>query len=132
MVSEGILALLSACRIFLKGKDLAIARDQIRMALGSLKVLGEVWPRTVRNVGEIQTVARCVLGLGQGPNDQAMLGPSEPVSSGAHGVDPNLATDSLLERDKSPAASVFSIDDLCGWYNTGAANDFPWGLGAGL
>ncbi|GAT21923.1 C6 zinc finger domain protein [Aspergillus luchuensis] len=132
MVSGGILALLSACRIFLKGKDLAIARDQIRMALGSLKVLGEVWPRTVRNVGEIQTIARCVLGLGQGPNDQAMLGPSDPSSFGAHGVDPNLATDSLSERDKSPAASVFSIDVLCGWYNTGAANDFPWGLGAGL
>ncbi|PYH63708.1 putative C6 transcription factor [Aspergillus vadensis CBS 113365] len=132
MVSEGILALLSACRIFFKGKDLAIARDQIRMALGSLKVLGEVWPRTVRNVGEIQTIARCVLGLEQGPNDQAIPGPSDPLSFGAHGVDPNLATDSLSERDKSPAASVFSIDDLCGWYNTGAANDFPWGLGAGL
>lgn len=35
------------------------------MTVGCLKALGEVWPRTRRNVKEIQTIARHVLGLGK-------------------------------------------------------------------
>ncbi|CRK40792.1 hypothetical protein HYQ45_018228 [Verticillium longisporum] len=68
MVSEDTLALLSACKYLLKGKELAVARDQIRMTVGCLKTLGEVWPRTAANVGEIQTIARHVLGLEGRPN----------------------------------------------------------------
>lgn len=63
MVSEGTLALLSACRYLLKGNELAIARDQIRMTIGCLKDLGALWPRTARNVREIQTIARQALAL---------------------------------------------------------------------
>lgn len=65
MVSEGTLALLSACKYLLQGKELAIARDQIRMTIGCLKELGAFWPRTARNVREIQTIARNALGLEQ-------------------------------------------------------------------
>jgi hypothetical protein len=61
MMSEGTLALLSACRYLLQDKALAIARDQIRLSIGCLKALGEVWPRTAKNVKEIQTIARHVL-----------------------------------------------------------------------
>ncbi|KAL6863434.1 hypothetical protein ACO1O0_003688 [Amphichorda felina] len=39
MVSEGTLALLSACNFLFKGKEFAIARDQIRMTIGCLKAL---------------------------------------------------------------------------------------------
>lgn len=66
MVSEGTLALLSACKFQLKDKELRIARDQIKMTIGCLKALGEVWPRTARNVGEIQMIARHVLDVGRG------------------------------------------------------------------
>ncbi|GKZ17799.1 hypothetical protein AbraCBS73388_010119 [Aspergillus brasiliensis] len=128
MVSEGMLALLSACSTLLKGKDLAIARDQIRMTLGCLKVLGEVWPRTARNVREIQTIARCVLGLGKGSNDCDMRGSTDLSSLGAHGVDPNPATDGLLKSDNDLGTALSTIDDLCGWYNTEDADDFPWGM----
>ncbi|KIH95336.1 C6 zinc finger domain protein [Sporothrix brasiliensis 5110] len=50
MVSEGTLALLSACTFLLEGKELAVARDQIRMTIGCLKTLGELWPRIETNV----------------------------------------------------------------------------------
>ncbi|KAH8433738.1 uncharacterized protein LDX57_011372 [Aspergillus melleus] len=76
MISEGTLALLSACNFLFKGKELAIARDQIRMIIGCLKALAEIWPRTRRNVHEIQLIARYVLGLeGKKPP------PPEPIRS---------------------------------------------------
>ncbi|KAI4596382.1 hypothetical protein KJ359_005512 [Pestalotiopsis sp. 9143b] len=63
MVSEGTLALLSACNFLLEGKEREIARDQIRLIIGCLTSLGELWPRTARNVKEIQFIARHVFGL---------------------------------------------------------------------
>ncbi|KAF5621104.1 C6 transcription factor [Fusarium tjaetaba] len=40
MVSEGTLALLSACTYMLKDQALAVARDQIRLTIGCLKAVG--------------------------------------------------------------------------------------------
>lgn len=128
MVSEGTLALLSACSALLKGKDLAIARDQIRMMLGCLKVLGEVWPRTARNVREIQTIAQCVLDLGQPASDHSMPGSSELPSLGADGTSLDSTTGGLPTDDSDLSASVGAIEDLCGWYNLGDLDDLPWGM----
>lgn len=63
MVSEGTLALLSACKYLLRETKLATARDQIRMTIGCLADLGTIWPRTARNLREIQTIARHALAL---------------------------------------------------------------------
>lgn len=130
MVSEGTLALLSACSALFKGKDLAIARDQIRMTLGCLKVLGEVWPRTARNVREIQTIAQCVLGLGQVAGNHSTPGLSQLPSFGADGI--SLSTGGLSTDDNDLSASVGAIEDLCGWYNLGDLDDLPWGMSNGL
>ncbi|GAD97242.1 conserved hypothetical protein [Paecilomyces variotii No. 5] len=131
MVSEGILALLSACSALLKGNDLAIARDQIRMALGCLKVLGEVWPRTARNVREIQTIAQCVLGLGQVAPSRSTSGSRELPSFGSDGsLDSTTGGQSTDDNDLS--ASIGAIEDLCGWYDLGDPNDLPWGMSNGL
>lgn len=126
MVSEGTLALLSACSALLKGKDLAIARDQIRMTLGCLKVLGEVWPRTARNVREIQTIAQCVLGLEQVASSNNTPGSSELPSFGADGITLDSTTGGLATDDNDLSASVGAIEDLCGWYNIGDLDDLPW------
>lgn len=121
MVSEGTLALLSACNFLLKGKDLAIARDQIRMTIGCLKALGELWPRTARNVREIQTIAQHVLGLGTKATtdggDSARTSNVPELSGGeSHG---SLCSDA--EASSSDAMyilpSLDSIEDLCGWYD---------------
>ena len=123
MVSEGTLALLSACGSLLNGRKLAIARDQIRMTLGCLKVLGGVWPRTARNVREIQTIAQCVLGIGLASGnggDMSRLNELPPL--GASGI--NLPTD-----DTTLSASVRAIEDSCGWYNLGDLDDdVSWGM----
>lgn len=133
MVSEGTLALLSACTSILKEKDLAIARDQIRMTLGCLKVLGEVWPRTARNVSEIQTIAHCVLGIGGVASDGSTPGSSSGnPSSGEGGVSLDMDTSGMQRNYIDMAASVGSIEDLCGWYNLENVDDLPWGMTNGL
>ncbi|KIW21077.1 hypothetical protein PV08_01656 [Exophiala spinifera] len=137
MVSEGTLALLSGCKFLFKGKELAVARDQIRMTIGCLKVLGEVWPRTAKNVQEIQTIARHVLGLGN-PGatepDNSVRGPSEvpSLSSNDQGQTTNEGPD---DEDPSPNndidifPSLGSMEDLCGWFNNNPsefAQDPSW------
>lgn len=137
MVSEGTLALLSACSALLKGKDLAIARDQIRMTLGCLTVLGEVWPRTARNVREIQMIAQCVLGLGQIDSNHSTPGSSELWTFGTDriGMDSTTRTTGssggLLTDDINLRDSIGAIQDLCGWYNLGDLDDLPWGMSNG-
>jgi hypothetical protein len=63
MINEGTLALLSACRILLTGKDLEVARGQIRMTIGCLQALAQLWPRIAMSLWEIKTIARHVLCL---------------------------------------------------------------------
>ncbi|OJJ66089.1 hypothetical protein ASPBRDRAFT_138635 [Aspergillus brasiliensis CBS 101740] len=125
MVSKGTLALLSACNAFLKGRDLAIARDQIRMTLGCLKALGEVWPRIARNVQEIQKIAQRVLALGYVANSHSTPGSSDIPVSGAEG--PSLASNAsdILTNDIDMIASLGAINDLCGWYNVGGPGNLP-------
>lgn len=63
MVNEGVLALLSACNYLFRGKDLEIARAQLRMTIGCLQTLAQSWPRIASNIKETKTIARHVLSL---------------------------------------------------------------------
>ena len=129
MVSEGTLALLSACNFLFKGKELAIARDQIRMTIGCLKALGELWPRTAKNVQEIQTIARHVLGLGPtaaGPD--SVPGPIQAASlssdQGQRVV--GVGTDTSAS-DADIFGTLGSMEDVCGWYNSSdLGQDLAW------
>ncbi|KAE8370385.1 hypothetical protein BDV27DRAFT_170071 [Aspergillus caelatus] len=131
MVSEGTLALLSACTTLLKGTHLSTARDQIRMTLGCLKVLGEVWPRTARNVREIQTIAQTVLGVGSGVSNSSET-PSSSTGPSSGGGEGSLDLASYVpSNDTTNSSSLGSIEDLCGWYSLGDLSDISWGLGNG-
>jgi hypothetical protein len=119
MISEATLALLSASNFLLRGQDLAIARHQVRMYIGYLKTLGELWPRTSRNVQEIQTIARHVLGVGSisSTNDDTPKSSDIPsLSSGQGGG--SVSTEVIVS---SEGADIFPpwgpFNDLCGWYN---------------
>lgn len=128
MVSEGALALLSACNYLFKGKDLATARDQIRMIIGCLKAMGEIWPRTARNVREIQTIAHHVLGIGSklaGKSDTPGSSEVPPLFGGQEGR--SLGSDENTSNGTDLLPSLGSIEDLCGWYNLGDLDDLPWG-----
>ncbi|ERS96179.1 hypothetical protein HMPREF1624_07087 [Sporothrix schenckii ATCC 58251] len=121
MVSEGTLALLSACTFLLEGKELAVARDQIRMTIGCLKMLGELWPRIETSVQEIQTIARHVLGLrskaaksADVPRPSQVQTPSSEQGQGISEVEAYVAA-----SDIELFASLGSMEDFCGWYNSG-------------
>ncbi|KAG5805501.1 hypothetical protein H9Q71_009905 [Fusarium xylarioides] len=127
MVSEGTLALLSACTYMLKDQALAVARDQIRLTIGCLKAVGEVWPRTARNVKEIQTIARHVLGLGGssaevGSTPGSTQVPSLTQSEGEGSMESLTAMDSA----DNVFASLGSFEDICGWITMGVELDSSW------
>jgi hypothetical protein len=61
MLATGTISLLSACKFFLTGQKLAVARHQIKMSLGYIKSFSKVWPQAHTTVQEIQTIAREVL-----------------------------------------------------------------------
>lgn len=118
MISEGTLALLSACKFLLRGTELAIARDQIRMSIGCLKESGALWPRTCRNVSQIQTIARHVLGI-------ESYNPKKDTPNSAHSKSSVSETqENFTEPYSSSSSDIFSsirdFDDMCGWYTDGA------------
>lgn len=132
MVSEGTLALLSACNFLFKGKELAIARDQIRMTIGCLKALGEVWPRTAKNVQEIQTITRHVLGLGsKTAKSDNVLGCSDvPSLSSDQGQTMSQSEADTSASDSEIFASLGSMEDICGWYSSSElSQDLTWWAG---
>ncbi|CAI7672030.1 unnamed protein product [Penicillium pancosmium] len=131
MISEGTLALLSACHFLLKGPKLAIARDQIRMTIGCLKTLADFWPRTARNLREIQTIAQHVLGLGSKLTSKSGTPCSSdlPQLSGGSGQGSFGSEGEASSNDTDMLPLLSSIDDLCGWYNIGdLSTDFGWDM----
>ncbi|KAM3462799.1 hypothetical protein MY5147_001212 [Beauveria neobassiana] len=123
MISEGTLALLSACKFLLRGNELAIARDQIRLTIGCLKNLGALWPRVARNVSQIQTIAKHVLGI-ETHNSAADKGASASASGSAHSAASACGeNESSCEMASLSNSDIFStiqdFDDICGWYDIG-------------
>jgi hypothetical protein len=132
MVSEGTLALLSACAFQLKEKRLAIARDQIRMTIGCLKALAKYWPRIARNVRELQTIALRVLNLEPQKAASTRTTRSSAVPSLSSGPGNTNQTSETEQEDLVYHNEVFptieSIEDLCGWETVGSLElDFSWG-----
>ncbi|KAJ4117537.1 hypothetical protein NW768_010900 [Fusarium equiseti] len=122
MVSEGTLSLLSACKYLLRDKELAIARDQIRLTIGCLKTLGKVWARTAKNVKEIQTIARHVLGLEKRGVSRSSAAPSLTGSSG----DGSSQSADVPTEYGDILASLGSFEDICGWINIGSEVNYDW------
>ncbi|KAE8154318.1 hypothetical protein BDV25DRAFT_116266 [Aspergillus avenaceus] len=63
MIANIVIAQLSACRFVFKGHQLRLARERVRMSMGSLKVLSEFWPMGSRTYQEVGIIAREILGL---------------------------------------------------------------------
>lgn len=126
MLSEGTLALLSACKFMLNGRELVRARDQIRMTIGRLRALGQTWPRTAKNVQEIQVIARYVLGLKEiGSNLGSSSMPYLPTCDGDGG---QPLGDDTLSSDVLHALNPW--DGLCSTYAAGHFDaDLSWWVG---
>jgi hypothetical protein len=104
----------------LEGQALAVARDQIRLTIGCLKAVGEVWPRTARNVKEIQTIARHVLGLGGGSGATGSTPGSTQVPSLTQSEgEGSMESIPTMDQGGDVFASLGSFEDICGWLNMG-------------
>ncbi|OAA72020.1 C6 zinc finger domain protein [Akanthomyces lecanii RCEF 1005] len=117
MVSEGTLALLSACKFLLRGHELAIARDQIRLTIGCLKNMGDLWPRTSRNVSQIQAIAKHVLGIEARAVPKDASGSAHSATSVSDGN--GSSTDITSSSNSDVFSTIRDFDDICGWFDIG-------------
>ncbi|KAM3555558.1 hypothetical protein MY1884_005543 [Beauveria asiatica] len=117
MISEGTLALLSACKFLLRGDELAVARDQIRLTIGCLKSLGALWPRAARNVSQIQTIAKHVLGIETHSSAAADKGASASATCASGEKESSCEMASL--SNSHVFSTMRDFDDICGWYDIG-------------
>lgn len=117
-------------------KELAVARCQIRMFIGRLQAVGEVWPRAARNVSEIQTIARHVLGIQQGRASTGVTPRSSQVPSLLDGEkESGSCADVHTPIDQSEMFPSLETLDGFGWCNSSDLNldldlglDLPWGV----
>lgn len=61
MIATVTIAHLSACKLVLRGRQLDIARERIRVAIGALETMGQVWPRAKKVSREVKIIARELL-----------------------------------------------------------------------
>jgi hypothetical protein len=61
MLATAIIAHLSACRYVLNAEELDLARERIRVNIGTLETFSEVWPRASKTVKEVRIIAKDIL-----------------------------------------------------------------------
>jgi hypothetical protein len=61
IIAAVAMAQISACNVFLDDHALSIARDRVRLSVGSLNAVGTVWPLPKKMAKEVRYVARRTL-----------------------------------------------------------------------
>ncbi|EGR49652.1 uncharacterized protein TRIREDRAFT_106642, partial [Trichoderma reesei QM6a] len=139
MLTTGTLSLLAACRYTLRGQELAVARDQIRMSIGCHKAMAAVWPQAGSNLHEVQAIAREVLGLPTGgiggstsssSNNSSKQQVKTPI---LEHILPSPGPPSLSGPDSSSdSLSPFPLDNLQTYWNMSSIQpdmSFQWWSG---
>ena len=96
MMTSGTIPLLAACRFLFASGRLEIARHQIKMSIGCLKAMAEVWPQAAVQVREIQMIAQEV--LGQASKESQVL--------------PEVGAGDSSDGDGSGSSTVFDSSDM--------------------
>ncbi|TFA98889.1 hypothetical protein CCMA1212_009339 [Trichoderma ghanense] len=118
MLTTGTLSLLAACRYTLRGQELAVARDQIRMSIGCHKAMAAVWPQAGSNLHEVQAIAREVLGLPMGSGSSSSSSKHQvkaPIQHVLPSPGPPLAMSG--PDSSSDSLSPFPLDNLQTYWN---------------
>lgn len=76
-------AQVAACNILLEDRALSIARDRVRLGIGALNTLGNLWPLAKKMAKEVRHVAR-----------RSLVGPQSNIS-----VEPDPALEIEIPRD---------------------------------
>ena len=80
MVATVAIANLSACKYILAEQRLSLARERLRVSIGVLKSLEEIWPLGKVTLQELRAVAREMLNLGNTNADSSISDISEYVA----------------------------------------------------
>lgn len=98
MVVMGTLPYFSACTGLLQGSELVVARNQIRLIIGCLNALGDVWKKGASRAREMKAIGKEVL-FGTKPpaleQQQATTAPSSTDST----CESDIASESFLNSD---------------------------------
>lgn len=78
IIASTIVTHLSGCRFILSGESLELAREQIRVNIGTLETFSEVWCRATKTVKEVRIIAKDTF---RGRSD--VTSRSSPSSAGA-------------------------------------------------
>ncbi|KAL8743431.1 MAG: hypothetical protein Q9190_004216 [Brigantiaea leucoxantha] len=95
MIANTTIAHLSACKHILRDQALKLAREKIRLNMGVLKALGDIWPLAERTYREVGVIAREILCL----DVQQQLSkrrPRETFKLLSHHHPPNIPGKSLV------------------------------------
>lgn len=71
MVVVGTLPYFAACTCLLRGGELVVARERIRVIIECLKALGDVWKKGQNRVQELQAIGKEIIGA-TGPSNARM------------------------------------------------------------
>jgi hypothetical protein len=99
MTTAGTHTLLAAIKVLFSGRQLAVARHQLRLVVGYLKALAKVWSQGRRNLEEIQAIAKEVLSRKMEPRQ------------------PRTALDNTSQRSQ-PADKEPCMEGLESWSST--------------
>ncbi|KAI1827256.1 hypothetical protein F4861DRAFT_399260 [Xylaria intraflava] len=98
MTAAGTHTLLAAIKALFSGRQLTVARYQLRLVVGYIKALAKVWPQGGKNLDEITAIAREVLSKKSEPrqqfvsdkantNSQPLFGPCVDTATGLGSLD---------------------------------------------
>lgn len=106
MVIAGTIPFLSACKFLFTKERLEIARHQIRLSIGCLKSLADVWPQGAINIREVQMIAQEV--LARPPNKEQDI--SLNGMNGAETVDSGFSIQ--VDPYETPTEEIVSFSSL--------------------
>ncbi|TGJ81737.1 hypothetical protein E0Z10_g7029 [Xylaria hypoxylon] len=113
--------LLAAIKVLFSGRQLAVARHQLRLVIGYIKALAKVWPQGVKNLEEIQLIAQEVLSR---KNESPRRTPPEKVNASSQKppvVDGAPCIEGL-DNWVNPVITLENPDSLSAYWNF--SNDF--------
>ncbi|KAI0532147.1 hypothetical protein GGR58DRAFT_491299 [Xylaria digitata] len=113
--------LLAAIKVHFSGRQLAVARHQLRLIVGYIKALAKVWPQGVKNLDEIQIIAQEILS-----RKNESLQRITPEKVNANSQKPSVVDGAPciegLDNWINPAITLENPDSLSSYWNF--SNDF--------
>ncbi|KAF2964870.1 hypothetical protein GQX73_g8705 [Xylaria multiplex] len=114
--------LLAAIKVHFSGRQLAVARHQLRLVVGYIRALAKVWPQGVKNLDEIQIIAQEILSRKNESPRRTATPEKVNVNSQKPSVVDGAPCIEGLDNWINPAITLENPDSLSSYWNF--SNDF--------